>query len=112
MTQSDVLVAKFSPFNANLIIGGCQNGQILVWDTRSGTEAVHSSSLNGSGHAHPVYSLDFSNASGSNLIVSCSTDGRICTWIIDMLARPQVRHFILCFRRKCFTELELRRLLT
>ncbi|KAK7203892.1 WD40-repeat-containing domain protein [Myxozyma melibiosi] len=88
--QSDVLVAKFSPFNANLVIGGCYNGQILVWDTRSGaTEAVHRSALNGSGHAHPIYSLDFANSSGSNTIVSCSTDGRVCSWTVDMLARPQ-----------------------
>ncbi|KAK9461879.1 WD40-repeat-containing domain protein [Lipomyces oligophaga] len=86
--DSDVTVAKWSPFHQNLIVGGCYNGQIQVWDTRAGMSAVHKSSMNGVGHMYPVYSLDFVGAKSANSIISCSTDGRICTWSVDMLAEP------------------------
>ncbi|KAK6584754.1 hypothetical protein PZA11_002978 [Diplocarpon coronariae] len=87
--QSDVLAAKFSPFHPNLIIGGCYSGQVLLWDTRAKSSPVQKTPLTGSGHTHPVYSVDIVGTQNANNIISCSTDGVVCGWTVDMLAQPQ-----------------------
>ena len=87
--QSDVLTAKFSPFHPNLIIGGSYSGQVLLWDTRAKSAPVQKTPLTGSGHTHPVYSVDIVGTQNANNIISCSTDGVVCGWTVDMLAQPQ-----------------------
>lgn len=87
--QSDVLTAKFSPFHPNLIIGGCYSGQVLLWDTRAKSSPVQKTPLTGSGHTHPIYSVDIVGTQNANNIISCSTDGVVCGWTVDMLAQPQ-----------------------
>ncbi|KAH8593683.1 WD40-repeat-containing domain protein [Bisporella sp. PMI_857] len=73
--QSDILTAKFSPFHPNLIIGGAYSGQVLLWDTRAKSTPVQKTPLTGSGHTHPVYSVDIVGTQNANNIISCSTDG-------------------------------------
>ncbi|RAL61541.1 hypothetical protein DID88_009580 [Monilinia fructigena] len=87
--QSDILAAKFSPFHPNLIIGGAYSGQVLLWDTRAKSAPVQKTPLTGSGHTHPVYSVDIVGTQNANNIISCSTDGVMCGWTVDMLAQPQ-----------------------
>ncbi|KAK9234590.1 WD40-repeat-containing domain protein, partial [Lipomyces kononenkoae] len=89
-SQSDVLSCKFSPFHPNLIVGGCYNGQILVWDIRAKSEPVLKSPLTSTGHTHPVYSLEFVGTKNATTIISSSTDGRVCGWNADFLAHPHV----------------------
>ena len=87
--QSDVLAAKFSPFHPNLIIGGAYSGQVLLWDTRAKSSPVQKTPLTGTGHTHPVYAVDIVGTQNANNIISCSTDGVVCGWTVDMLAQPQ-----------------------
>lgn len=87
--QSDILTAKFSPFHPNLIIGGSYSGQVLLWDTRARSAPVQKTPLTGSGHTHPVYSVGIVGTQNANNIISCSTDGAVCGWTVDMLAQPQ-----------------------
>ncbi|KAI0970000.1 cytoplasmic dynein-like protein 1 intermediate chain 2 [Xylaria arbuscula] len=87
--QSDILSAKFSPFHPNLIIGGTYSGQVLLWDTRAKTAPVQKTPLTGSGHSHPVYSVDIVGTQNANNIISVSTDGALCVWSVDMLSQPQ-----------------------
>jgi len=88
--SSDILTAKFSPFHPSLVVGGCYSGQVLVWDTRAKSHSpVQKTALTGSGHTHPVYSIDIVGTQNANNIISCSTDGVVCSWSIDMLANPQ-----------------------
>ncbi|KAK9263960.1 WD40-repeat-containing domain protein [Lipomyces tetrasporus] len=87
-SQNDILSSKFSPFHPNLIVGGCYNGQILVWDTRAKYDAILKSPLTGAGHTHPVYSIEFVGTKNATNIISCSTDGRVCGWNADFLALP------------------------
>ncbi|EMD85147.1 hypothetical protein COCC4DRAFT_85245 [Bipolaris maydis ATCC 48331] len=87
--QSDILTAKFSPFHPNLIVGGAYSGQVLLWDTRAKSAPVQKTPLTGSGHTHPVYSLDIVGTQNANNIISCSTDGVVCGWTVDMLSQPQ-----------------------
>ncbi|KAH6916133.1 dynein intermediate chain [Coprinopsis sp. MPI-PUGE-AT-0042] len=74
-SQSDVLTVTFSPFHSNLIFGGTYSGQILLWDTRVTRIPVYAMKMVGTQNAH-------------NLITS-STDGTVCSWLVDMLAQPQ-----------------------
>ncbi|CAJ2513391.1 Uu.00g015100.m01.CDS01 [Anthostomella pinea] len=86
---SDILTAKFSPFHPNLIIGGTYSGQVLLWDTRAKTAPVQKTPLTGSGHSHPIYSVDIVGTQNANNIISVSTDGALCVWSVDMLSQPQ-----------------------
>ncbi|KAL7628203.1 hypothetical protein AAE478_002401 [Parahypoxylon ruwenzoriense] len=87
--QSDILTAKFSPFHPSLIIGGTYSGQVLLWDTRAKSAPVQKTPLTGSGHSHPVYSVDIVGTQNANNIISVSTDGAFCVWSVDMLSQPQ-----------------------
>ena len=87
--QSDILTAKFSPFHPNLIIGGAYSGQVLLWDTRAKSAPVQKTPLTGSGHTHPVYAIEIVGTQNANNVISCSTDGVVCGWTVDMLAQPQ-----------------------
>ncbi|KAI9825954.1 MAG: hypothetical protein M1826_006845 [Phylliscum demangeonii] len=87
--QSDILVAKFSPFHPHLIIGGAYSGQVLLWDLRAKSGPVQRTPMTGAGHSHPVYGLEVVGTQNANNIISCSTDGVVCGWTVDMLAQPQ-----------------------
>jgi dynein intermediate chain len=90
--SSDILTAKFSPFHPKLLVGGCYSGQVLLWDTRMRSpNPVQKTPLTGLGHTHPIYALDVVGTQNANNIISCSTDGVVCTWSVDMLAQPQER---------------------
>ncbi|MCJ1391879.1 hypothetical protein MMC18_004746 [Xylographa bjoerkii] len=92
-STSDILTAKFSPFHPSLILGGSYSGQVLLWDTRSRSSLpVQKTPLTGAsagGHAHPIYSIDIVGTQNANNIISCSTDGVVCGWTVDMLSQPQ-----------------------
>lgn len=87
--QSDILAAKFSPYHPNLIVGGSYGGQVLLWDTRAKAAPVQKTPLTGYGHAHPIYAVDIVGTQNANNIISCSTDGVVCGWSMDVFAQPQ-----------------------
>uniref|UniRef100_A0A2C9H8E7 Uncharacterized protein n=1 Tax=Anopheles quadriannulatus TaxID=34691 RepID=A0A2C9H8E7_ANOQN len=58
--QSAVMSTCFAKFHPNLILGGTYSGQIVLWDNRN---------------AHNV--------------ISISSDGKLCSWSLDMLSQPQ-----------------------
>lgn len=92
-STSDILTAKFSPFHPSLILGGTYSGQVLLWDTRSRSSLpVQKTPLTGAssgGHTHPIYSIEVVGTQNANNIISCSTDGVVCGWSVDMLSLPQ-----------------------
>lgn len=88
-SQSDVLSVTFSPFHSNLIFGGTYSGQILLWDTRSKHLPVLKTPLSASGHTHPVYAMQMVGTQNAHNLITSSTDGMICSWLVDMLAQPQ-----------------------
>ena len=90
-SQSDVLSVAFSPFNANLVFGGTYSGQILLWDTRSKHLPVLKTPLSAAGHTHPVYAIQIVGTQNAHNLITSSTDGLVCSWLVDMLAQPQVR---------------------
>ncbi|EGR27431.1 hypothetical protein IMG5_196130 [Ichthyophthirius multifiliis] len=81
--QSQVTVAKFYPYQENLILGGLYNGQIVLWDLRAKTLPVSRTSFT-VGHSYPIYSLDVVGSLNAHNIVSVSNDGKLCTWNLSM----------------------------
>ncbi|KAF9048239.1 WD40 repeat-like protein [Hymenopellis radicata] len=88
-SQSDVLSVTFSPFHSNLVFGGTYSGQILLWDNRSKHLPVLKTPLSAAGHTHPVYSMQMVGTQNAHNLITCSTDGTVCSWLVDMLAQPQ-----------------------
>ena len=47
------------------------------------------SPLSASAHTHPVYSARVVGTQNAHNLISISTDGKMCSWSLDMLAQPQ-----------------------
>lgn len=88
-SQSDVLSVTFSPFHSNLVFGGTYSGQILLWDMRSKHLPVLKTPLSAAGHTHPVYAMKMVGTQNAHNLITSSTDGLVCSWLVDMLAQPQ-----------------------
>jgi dynein intermediate chain len=84
-----VLSVTFSPFHSNLVFGGTYSGQILLWDTRAKHLPVLKTPLSAAGHTHPVYALQMVGTQNAHNLITSSSDGLVCAWLVDMLAQPQ-----------------------
>ncbi|KAK2721255.1 cytoplasmic dynein 1 intermediate chain-like isoform X3 [Artemia franciscana] len=88
--QSPVTAATFAKFHPNLVLGGTYSGQLVLWDNRSQKKTpVQRSPLTATTHTHPVYCVSVVGTSNAHSLVSISTDGKLCSWSLDMLASPQ-----------------------
>lgn len=88
--QSAVTSACFAKYHPNLVIGGTYSGQIVLWDNRSSKRTpVQRSPLSSVAHTHPVYSIHVVGSENAHNLVTVSTDGKCCTWSVDMLSAPQ-----------------------
>ncbi|CAN8014290.1 unnamed protein product [Ixodes persulcatus] len=88
--QSSVVSACFAKFHPNLIIGGTYSGQIALWDNRNNRRTpVQRSPLSAAAHTHPVYCVQVVGTQNAHNLVSISTDGKFCSWSLDMLSAPQ-----------------------
>jgi len=89
---SPVTATRFHPTESPLIIGGCQSGQVVVWDVRAGRMPVQKSSLtttasgNSKGHTHPISSME--TVEGGSGLVTGATDGRVNFWSLSNLRDP------------------------
>jgi dynein intermediate chain len=86
--QSQITSACFYPYSNNTIIGGCYNGQLLLWDLRTKSLPVQRTGLSSNGHKYPVYSLNVVGTQIANNVVSISNDGKLCMWDIKSLGSP------------------------
>ena len=113
--QSSVMTAVFARFHPNLILGGTYSGQIVLWDNRHNKVTsqnivqhaghynaiprcyylsfqrtpVQRSPLSASAHTHPVYSARVVGTQNAHNLITISTDGKMCSWSLDMLSQPQ-----------------------
>ncbi|KAG8192655.1 hypothetical protein JTE90_009685 [Oedothorax gibbosus] len=88
--QSPITTACFAKYHPNLVIGGTYSGQIVLWDNRSNKRTpVQRSPLSAIAHTHPVYSISMVGSENAHNLVTISTDGKCCTWSVDMLSEPQ-----------------------
>ncbi|XP_060723434.1 dynein, cytoplasmic 1, intermediate chain 2a isoform X2 [Tachysurus vachellii] len=88
--QSAVMSAAFAQFHPNLVVGGTYSGQIVLWDNRSNKRTpVQRTPLSASAHTHPVYCVNVIGTQNAHNLISISTDGKMCSWSLDMLSTPQ-----------------------
>ncbi|XP_062908251.1 cytoplasmic dynein 1 intermediate chain 2-like isoform X1 [Mobula hypostoma] len=88
--QSSVMSACFARFHPNLVVGGTYSGQIVLWDNRSNKRTpVQRTPLSAAAHTHPVYCVNVVGSQNAHNLISVSTDGKICSWSLDMLSQPQ-----------------------
>ncbi|XP_051562684.1 dynein, cytoplasmic 1, intermediate chain 2a isoform X3 [Myxocyprinus asiaticus] len=88
--QSAVMSAVFAQFHPNLVVGGTYSGQIVLWDNRSNKRTpVQRTPLSASAHTHPVYCVNLVGTQNAHNLISISTDGKMCSWSLDMLSTPQ-----------------------
>ncbi|GKY99458.1 hypothetical protein MPSEU_000900300 [Mayamaea pseudoterrestris] len=102
---SPVTCGRFHPTEPTLVIGGCESGQIVVWDTRAGRLPVQKSSLMSvvgasiKGHTHPIGFMDA--IEGGLGLVTSSSDGRVNYWSLANLREPadsvQISDSVSCF---------------
>lgn len=82
--------ACFAKFHPNLILGGTYSGQIVLWDNRVQKRTpIQRSPLNATAHTHPVYCLAMVGTQNAHNVISVSSDGKLCSWSLDMLSQPQ-----------------------
>ena len=63
---------------------------ICVWDNRVQKRTpVQRSPLSAAAHTHPVYCMRVVGTQNAHNLISISTDGRLCSWSLDMLSQPQ-----------------------
>ncbi|XP_028834787.1 cytoplasmic dynein 1 intermediate chain 2 isoform X2 [Denticeps clupeoides] len=88
--QSAVMSAAFARFHPNLVVGGTYSGQIVLWDNRSNKRTpVQRTPLSAAAHTHPVYCVNMVGTQNAHNLISISTDGKMCSWSLDMLSQPQ-----------------------
>ncbi|XP_066932539.1 dynein, cytoplasmic 1, intermediate chain 2a-like [Clytia hemisphaerica] len=88
--QSAIMSVCFAQFHPNLLVGGSYSGQIVLWDNRSRKRTpVQKTPLSASAHTHPVYCVEVVGTQNAHNLITFSTDGKMCSWSLDMLSQPQ-----------------------
>ncbi|KAF6033005.1 DYNC1I1 [Bugula neritina] len=88
--QSAVTSCCFAAFHPNLYIGGTYSGQVVLWDNRSSKRMpVQRTPLSASAHTHPIYCASVVGTENAHNLITISTDGKVCSWSLDMLSQPQ-----------------------
>ncbi|XP_076092730.1 cytoplasmic dynein 1 intermediate chain 2-like isoform X11 [Mytilus galloprovincialis] len=88
--QSAIMSSCFAEFHPNLIVGGTYSGQIVLWDNRVNKRTpIQRTPLSAAAHTHPVYCVNVVGTQNAHNLISVSTDGKMCSWSLDMLAQPQ-----------------------
>lgn len=87
--HSAVMSSCFAKFNPNLILGGTYSGQIVLWDNRVRKPIpIKCTKLNPKAHTQPIHCLKIVGTESSHNIISISSDGKLCSWSLDMLSQP------------------------
>ncbi|XP_053324385.1 cytoplasmic dynein 1 intermediate chain 1 isoform X4 [Spea bombifrons] len=88
--QSSVMSVCFARFHPNLVIGGTYSGQIVLWDNRSHRRTpIQRTPLSAAAHTHPIYCVNVVGTQNAHNLITVSTDGKLCSWNLDMLSAPQ-----------------------
>lgn len=88
--QSPITSATMATYHPNLIIGGTYSGQIVLWDTRSTKRTpVQRTPLSAAAHTQPIHSVMIAGTQNAHNLISISSDGKLCSWSLDMLGQPQ-----------------------
>lgn len=85
--SSPLITLEYNPKDVNVLLGGCYNGQIAVWDLRKSNRPYDTTPVEKS-HKDPVYRARFLQSKTGTEAFSCSTDGQVLWWDIRKLSEP------------------------
>lgn len=86
-TASPAVSLAFNTKISDLLIGGCYNGVVCLWDLRKGLKPIETSGSSNS-HYDPVYEVIWTQSKTNSEFVSASTDGRVLWWDCRSLKEP------------------------
>ncbi|XP_035231148.1 dynein intermediate chain 3, ciliary-like [Stegodyphus dumicola] len=78
---------EYSPYDSNIVLGGYSNGQIALWDLRTGGYPQQLSAVHVS-HTQKVSGLKFLRTWNSMDFFTASTDGKVMSWSTKNLSFP------------------------
>lgn len=88
--QSSVVNSVFAKFHQNLVVGGTYSGQVVIWDSRNNKRSpVQKTPLSAQAHTHPVFCTEVIGTENAHNLITISSDGKLCSWSMDMLSQPQ-----------------------
>ncbi|OEH80488.1 dynein intermediate protein [Cyclospora cayetanensis] len=86
-SPSPAVSLAFNTKISDLLVGGCYNGVVCLWDLRKGMKPVEVSGSSSS-HYDPVYEVVWTQSKTNSEFVSASTDGRVLWWDCRSLREP------------------------
>jgi dynein intermediate chain 2 len=84
---SPLLCLEYNPKDPHLLVGGCYNGQLALFDTRKGSQSLEVTPIEIS-HKEPVHKIIFPSSKTGSDVFSTSTDGQVLWWDIRKLVEP------------------------
>ncbi|NWV75031.1 DNAI2 protein, partial [Dasyornis broadbenti] len=88
--SSPVVTLEYNSKDWHHVLGGCYNGQIVLWDTRKGGLPVEMTPMEFS-HREPVYGACWLPSRTGTECLSASTDGQVLWWDIRSMSEPSER---------------------
>ncbi|NWV26666.1 DNAI2 protein, partial [Origma solitaria] len=88
--SSPVVTLEYNSKDWHHVLGGCYNGQIVLWDTRKGGLPAEMTPVEFS-HRDPVYGVCWLPSRTGTECLSGSTDGQVLWWDIRKLLTPSER---------------------
>eukprot|EP00920_Eleutheroschizon_duboscqi_P010791 GHVT01025409.1.p2 GENE.GHVT01025409.1~~GHVT01025409.1.p2 ORF type:complete len:530 (-),score=33.06 GHVT01025409.1:4698-6110(-) len=86
-STTPVISLQYNTKGTDIIVGGCYDGTIALWDLRKGSQPVDTSQIENS-HYDPIYDITWLQSKTNNECVSVSTDGRLLWWDTRNLSEP------------------------
>ena len=87
-SPSPLICCQYNGKQSDLLLGGCYNGQMNLYDVRKGPTPVKRSVVETS-HFDPVYDLTWLQSKTGTEAVSCSSDGRLMLWDVKEMDGPR-----------------------
>jgi len=86
--QSPLCCLEFNPKDTNLLVGGCYNGVVNLFDVRSPDKSPIEESDIKLSHRDPIYDVRWIQSKNSTMFLTVSTDGLVNLWDTRQLAQP------------------------
>lgn len=89
--QSPLMCLRYHHKQPDLLVGGCYNGLVCVFDSRASSAAVLTASRTSeveTSHHDPVYDAFWIQSKSNSTFASVSTDGQLMMWDMANLAAP------------------------
>mmetsp|Transcript_1257 Transcript_1257/g.2798 ORF Transcript_1257/g.2798 Transcript_1257/m.2798 type:complete len:574 (-) Transcript_1257:687-2408(-) len=87
-SKSPIISSQYNPKQSDLILSGCYNGILNLYDLRKGSTPAMMSVVETS-HYDPVYDLCWLQSKTGTEAVSVSSDGRLMLWDVKEMDAPR-----------------------